>query len=84
MDDLGLCLGGCGELLGNLQLGGPEGLHHLVGGVRAAGVPLAADDLALGGEAELSGEVVLGLGAAGVHVLVGLAATANENKIIIP
>ncbi len=56
-----------------LQLGGPEGLHHLLGGVGAAGITLTADDLALGGETELSSEVVFGLGAAGVHVLVGLA-----------
>ena len=62
----------------SLHLRAPEDVHHLLGGVGAGGVPLPAQDLALGGEAELGGEVVLGLGGGGVHlVLLGLAVTEN-------
>ena len=62
----------------SLHLRAPEDVHHLLGGVGAGGVPLPAQDLALGGEAELGGEVVLGLGGGGVHlVLLGLAVAEN-------
>ena len=64
----------------SLDVGGPESLHHLVGGEGAGGVALPADNLALGGEAELSGEVVFGLGRADVDVLEVLAVSENEIK----
>ena len=62
----------------SLDVGGPESLHHLVGGEGAGGVALPADDLALGGQAELGGEVVLGLGGSDVHVLQLLAVTGKQ------
>ena len=63
------------------HLRAPEDVHHLLGGVGAGGVPLPAHDLALGGEAELGGEVVLGLGGGRVHlVLLGLAVTAWKRE----
>ena len=62
-----------------LEVGVPEGLHHLLGGVGAAGITLTADNLVLGGQAELSGEVVFGLSAAGVDRLVlGFAVAVIE------
>merc|ERR1719232_1968910 len=72
--------GGCGWVrVGSLQVGAPEGVHHLLSGVGAASVPLAADDLVLRGQTKLGGEVVFGLGAAGVNLLLGLA-VAEEGK----
>ena len=66
---------------GALHLRAPEDVHHLLGGVGAGGVPLPAHDLALGGEAELGGQVVLGLGRRGVHlVLLGLAVAENGDR----
>ena len=60
----------------------PEDLHHLLRGVGAGGVPLPAEDLALGGEAQLGGQVVLRLGGGGVDlVLLGLAVTERRGKI---
>ena len=68
----------------SLHLRAPEDVHHLLGGVGAGGVPLPAHDLALGGKAELGGQVVLGLGRRGVHlVLLGLAVaekTETDNQ----
>ena len=58
-----------------LDVGGPESLHHLVGGVGACRVTLSADNLASGDHAELGGQVVFGLGGSGVDVFVGLAVT---------
>ena len=59
----------------------PEDLHHLLRGVGAGGVPLPAEDLALGGEAQLGGQVVLGLGGGGVDlVLLGLAVTKKRRR----
>ena len=66
-----------------LHVRAPEDVHHLLGGVGAGGVPLPAHDLALGGEAQLGGEVVLGLGGRGVHlVLLGLAVAENGDRQI--
>ena len=66
-----------------LHVRAPEDLHHLLRGVGAGGVPLPAEDLALGGEAQLGGQVVLGLGGGGVDlVLLGLAVTEKEKGII--
>ena len=68
---------------GALHLRAPEDVHHLLGGVGAGGVPLPAEDLALGGEAQLGGQVVLGLGRRGVHlVLLGLAVAENGDRQI--
>ena len=64
----------------SLDVGGPESLHHLVGGEGAGGVALPADDLAPGGEAELGGEVVLSLGRSAVDVLEFVAVTEMKNK----
>ncbi len=58
-----------------LDVGQPECLHHLIGGVGACGVTLSADNLASGDHAELSSQVVFGLGGSGVDVLVGLTVT---------
>ena len=64
------------RILLDLHVRAPEHLHHLLRGVGAGGVPLPAEDLALGGEAQLGGQVVLGLGGGGVDlVLLGLAVT---------
>ena len=62
-------------------MGRPEGLHHFLGGVGAGSITLSAHNLALGGKAELSSEVVLSLGGAGVHVLLALAVTVRKLKI---
>jgi len=58
-----------------LDVGQPESLHHLVGGVGACRVTLSADNLASGDLAELSSQVVFGLGGSGVDALVGLTVT---------
>ena len=64
-----------------LHLRAPEDVHHLLGRVGAGGVPLPAQDLALGGEAELGGQVVLGLGGSGVDlVLLGLAVAETGER----
>jgi len=63
----------------NLDVGGPEGLHHLVGGEGAGGVALPADDLAPGGETELSSKVVLSLSRSDIDVLEFVAVTANKD-----
>ena len=55
-------------------MGAPEGVHHLGGGVGARGVTSAAQELVLGGKAQLGGQLVLGLGAGRVHLLLGLLA----------
>jgi len=62
-------------------VGVPKSIHHLLGGVGARGITLTADDLVLGGQAQFGGEVVFGLGAAGVDgvVLLGLA-VAEEGE----
>ena len=41
---------------------------------------MSADNLVLGGKTQFSGEVVFGLGAAGVDGLLGLAVTVVEKK----
>ena len=66
-----------------LDVGGPESLLHLVGGEGAGGVAPPADDLALGGQAELSGEVVLGLGGVDIDVLQLLAVTAKGQGCMV-
>ena len=68
-----------GKGLGNLKVGVPEGLHHLLGGVGARSITLTADNLVLGGQAQFSGQVVFGLSAAGVDRLVlGFAVAVIE------
>lgn len=57
----------------DLKAGASEGFHHLISGVGASVVALTADDLVLGGKTQLGGEVVFGLGAAGVDNLLLLA-----------
>ena len=66
----------------NLEVGVPKSIHHLLGGVGARGITLTADHLVLGGQAQFGGEVVFGLGAAGVDgvVLLGLT-VAVKSKI---
>ena len=61
--------------MGCLEVGGSEGLDHLFCGEGAGGVSSSADNLALGDLAQLSGEVVFGLGGSGVNALVVLAVT---------
>ena len=75
----------CKELvLGCLDVGRSEGLDHLIGGEGASGVSSAADNLALGDLAQLSCEVVFGLGGRGVNALVVLAVTEIiQNKKLI-
>jgi len=67
----------------SLDVRGPEGLHHLVGGEGAGGVTLPAHDLAPGGEAELGGEVVLGLGRSDVDVLEFVAVARREKRQLL-
>lgn len=63
--------------VGHLQLGVPEGLHHLVGGEGAGAVPVAAGDLVLGGKAEGGSKVVFGPGAGDIDGLLVLDVTAK-------
>jgi len=66
-----------------LDVGQPECLHHLIGGVGACGVTLSADNLASGDHAELSSQVVFGLGGSGVDVLVGLTVTEEGHDELL-
>ena len=64
----------------SLKAGASEGFHHLISGVGASVEALTADDLVLGGKTQLGGEVVFGLGAAGVDHLLLLAVAVNVNS----
>ena len=66
-----------------LDVGGPEGLEHLVGGEGAGGVAPPADDLALGGQAKLSSHVVFSLGRVDIDLLQSLAVTANGPLVLL-
>ncbi len=66
--------------MNSLELGVPEGGHHLGRGVGAVGEPLPADDLALGGHAQLGGQLELGLGGGGVQALLVLLVAVTQKK----
>ena len=68
---------GCGYL----KVGVSESLHHLSGGVGARGITLTADDLVLGSQAQLGGEVVFGLGAGGVDLFLEFTVTIGKRNI---
>ncbi len=70
------------ECVGLLPLRVPQGGHHLWRGVGAVGKPLPADDLALGGHAQLGGQLELGLGGGGVQGLLVLLVAAKRERAL--